>query len=201
MQWVNNHPSNCGIQDLTFETGLNGCPLVYIVFLKNEAQIFPSQLRDRNSGLTVLMESAQTAEMKINRNKNKLKNGYASIINCILKCNSASGVPLQKLKEKLKTNLMFKILKGHTPSYLQNLFSLRGTRYNFRNSEVKLNLPKPRTNFLKRRLSYSGARLWNSLPQDIRMIPLLSQFKKATNDHYNNSSDIYGNADSHTAIL
>ena len=43
-------------------------------------------------------------------------------------------------RKKLKTNLMFKILKGHTPSYLQNLFSLRGTRYNFRNSEVKLNL-------------------------------------------------------------
>jgi hypothetical protein len=77
-------------------------------------------------------------------------------------------------RKKLKTNLMFKIPKGHTPSYLQNLFSLRGTRYNFRNSEVKLNLPKPRTNFLKRSPSYSGARLWNSLPQDIRMIPLLS---------------------------
>jgi hypothetical protein len=60
-------------------------------------------------------------------------------------------------RKELKTNLMFKILKGHTPSYLQNLFSLRGTRYNFRNSEVKLNLPKPHTNFLKRSLSYSGA--------------------------------------------
>jgi hypothetical protein len=77
-------------------------------------------------------------------------------------------------RKKLKTNLTFKILKGHTPSYLQNIFSLRGTRYNFRNSEVNLNLPKPRTNFLKRSLSYSGARLWNSSPQDIRMIPLLS---------------------------
>jgi hypothetical protein len=39
-------------------------------------------------------------------------------------------------RKKLKTNLMFKILNGHTPSYLQSLFSLRGTRYNFRNSEV-----------------------------------------------------------------
>ena len=113
---------------------------------------------------------------------------------------SASGLldslQLDKLslrRKKLKINLMFKILKGHMPSYLQNLFSLRGTRYNFRNSEVKLiNLTKPSTNFLKRSLSYSRARLWNSFPEDIRMTPLLSQFKKATNDYYNNfDSAIY----------
>ncbi len=92
---------------------------------------------------------------------------YDTSASCLL-----DSMQLDKLSlrcKKLKTNLMFKIMKGHsiTPSYLQNLFSLRGKRYKFRNSEVKLNLPKPRTNFLKRSLSYSGARLWNSLPQDI----------------------------------
>jgi hypothetical protein len=43
--------------------------------------------------------------------------------------------------------------------------------------------------------------LWNSFPQDICMIPLLSQFKKATNYYYNNFSDIYGNTISCTIIL
>ena len=60
-------------------------------------------------------------------------------------------------RKKIKAKMMFKILKGDAPDYLQNLFSARGTGYNLRNSEIKLNLPKPRTNYLKRSLRYSGA--------------------------------------------
>ncbi len=67
--------------------------------------------------------------------------------------------------EKLKAGLMFKTL--NTPSYLQDMFSFRGPGYNIRNSEIRLNLPKPRRNYLKRGFCYSGAILWNSLPQDI----------------------------------
>ena len=60
---------------------------------------------------------------------------------------------------------MFKILKGNMPSYLQTLFSARNTEYNLRNNQFKRHLPKPRTNCLKRSLSYDGALLWNSLPE------------------------------------
>ena len=52
-------------------------------------------------------------------------------------------------RKKLKASVMFKALKGKTPSYLSDLFSIRGTGYNLRNSDMKLNLPKPRTNYLK----------------------------------------------------
>ena len=31
----------------------------------------------------------------------------------------------------------------------------------------KLLLPKPRTDYLKRSFSYSGAHLWNNLPEDV----------------------------------
>ena len=51
---------------------------------------------------------------------------------------------------------MFKILKGNVPSYVQTLFSLRHTEYNFRNFQYKLNLPKPQTNYVKRSLCYDG---------------------------------------------
>ena len=82
---------------------------------------------------------------------------------------------------------MFKILKGDAPDYLQNLFSARGTGYNLRNSEIKLNLPKPRTNYLKRSLSYSGALLWNSLPQYIRRLSSLNHsFNNLLNQYYCN---------------
>ena len=39
--------------------------------------------------------------------------------------------------KKSKANLMFKILNGKAPTYLQDLFSVRGTGYNIRNSEMR----------------------------------------------------------------
>ena len=56
---------------------------------------------------------------------------------------------------------MFKKIKGHSPTYLRDLFSIRSTPYNLRDSEIKLDLPKPRTNYCKRafNLGYSGALL------------------------------------------
>lgn len=88
-------------------------------------------------------------------------------------------------RKKLKAQLMFKILKGDMPLYLQSLFSIRNTEYNLRNNQFKLSLPKPRTNYLKRSLCYSGALLWNSFPEEMRSLTLFSQFKRATNDYYN----------------
>ncbi len=82
--------------------------------------------------------------------------------------------------------MMFKILKGDAPAYLQNLFSVRGTGYNLKNSEIKLNLPKPRTNYLKRSFCYNGALLWNSLPQNMRMLSSLSLFNDLLNECYCN---------------
>ena len=69
--------------------------------------------------------------------------------------------------------MMFKSLNGLAPLYLQDLFSERHTDYDFRHSfrsVLKLNLPKPRTDYLKRSFGYSGALLWNSLPENIRAI-------------------------------
>jgi hypothetical protein len=80
---------------------------------------------------------------------------------------------------------MFKILNGDAPSYLQNLFSVHGSGYNLRNSEIKLNLPNPRTNYLKRSLCYSGALLWNNLPHNIRVLRSLPLFKNSLNYYYN----------------
>ena len=40
-------------------------------------------------------------------------------------------------------------------------FERRETAYNLRNSENKLNVLSPRTNYYKNSFSYSGAILWN----------------------------------------
>ena len=70
------------------------------------------------------------------------------------------------------------------PSYLRPLFSIRNTEYNLRYNQFRLNLPKPRTNYLKRSLSYDGALLWNRLPEEIHSLTLFPHFKKAVNDYY-----------------
>jgi hypothetical protein len=72
-------------------------------------------------------------------------------------------------RNKLKIGLVFKTL-----AYLQSLFSTDSSEYDLRNSEMKLNLPKPRTNYLKRSFHYSGALLWNSLPENIRKLQSFS---------------------------
>ena len=77
---------------------------------------------------------------------------------------------------------------------LQDLSSERHTDYDMRDSLRKLNLPKPRTDYLKRSFGYSGALLWNSLPGNIRAIRSIREFKKKIN-HVLKASD------SHSAIL
>jgi len=74
-----------------------------------------------------------------------------------------------------------------SPSVLHDLFSGRHTDYDLRDCFRKLNLPKPRTDYLKRSFGYSGALLWNSLPENIKAIRSIGQFKKEINralDYY-----------------
>ena len=74
---------------------------------------------------------------------------------------------------------MFKTIHNFTPSYLCELFDLRSTGYNFRNSENALFVPKPRTNYgCKRNFSHDGVKLWNLLLQNVRAICSLTQFKR-----------------------
>ena len=82
-------------------------------------------------------------------------------------------------RKKHKAILMFKTINDLTPFYLHELFESGSTGYNLRNSEHTLFVSKPRTNYWKRSFSYSGAVLWNELPQNVRTTCSLSQFKRA----------------------
>ena len=71
--------------------------------------------------------------------------------------------------------MMLKSLNGLAPVYLHDLYSEQLTDYDLRDSFRKLNLPKPRTEYLKRSFDYSGALLWNSLPENIRATRSIGQ--------------------------
>ena len=68
-------------------------------------------------------------------------------------------------------------------------------KYQTMNQQGKLALPKPHTNYLKRSFSYSGALLWNNLPQEMRDTDSIGLFKRKVS---NRISDI---SDSHTAVM
>ena len=61
-----------------------------------------------------------------------------------------------------------KTMNDLVPEYLQSLFSQRHSAYNLRNSEGRLTMSKPSTNYLKRSFSYSGAMLWNNFPKNLK---------------------------------
>ena len=73
---------------------------------------------------------------------------------------------------------VYKILNGIAPFYMQSLFVMNQPRYS---SWRPLNLHLPRVNQTKYGLNsfrYEGAKLWNSLPEDIKSSENLITFKR-----------------------
>ena len=76
---------------------------------------------------------------------------------------------------------MYKCTKNLAPAYLCNLFAPRTSTYDLCDAKRKLLVPKSRTDYLKRSFSYSGIRLWNNLPEEVRTSTSLDLFKRSTN--------------------
>ena len=97
-------------------------------------------------------------------------------------------------RKKQKAFMMYKTINDLVPEYLQSLFSQRHSGCNLRNSEGRLSLSKPNTNYLKRSFSYSGAMLWNNLPKSLKFASSDEHFKR-------NMKKLADISDSHTAFL
>ena len=80
------------------------------------------------------------------------------------------------LKEKLMFNkavLVFKAYKNRAPPYLKQLFICS----NIRATSRYITLPKPRIDLFKTSFSFSGASLWNTIPNQIKSCSSLTSFK------------------------
>ena len=80
-------------------------------------------------------------------------------------------------QQNARATMVYKCLHGLAPEYLCSKFSKRDSVYSLRDSENKVNVPLPRTNYLKNSFSYSGAITWNNLPCEARLAESLSAFK------------------------
>ena len=74
------------------------------------------------------------------------------------------------------------------------MFTPKPLSFDLRDIRQKLYLPKPRTYYLKLIFSYSGASLWNDLPEKLFTTESLGIFKKSINNWFSESNP-------HTALI
>ena len=188
---VDKHLSSIHIENLTKKIASAICTLKRIrlfITTKTAVQVYQALIQPHFDYCCSVCDGiGETLSNKIQKLQNRAvrvitRSGYD--INASFILNNLNLDYLCLRRKKIKAGNIFKILKNDAPSYLQNLFSIRGTGCNLRNSETKVSLPKPRTNYLKLSVSYSGTVLCNSLPKNIRMLSSLPLFKKTLNQHY-----------------
>ena len=67
--------------------------------------------------------------------------------------------------------MMFKALNGQTPTYISSMFTKTAEIHN-RNlrfvDNAKLRVPFSRTTYFENSITGNGAKLWNSLPNELR---------------------------------
>ena len=67
---------------------------------------------------------------------------------------------------------MFKVRNEMVPSSISNLFERVDDLHIRETRQMQFNYlpPKPNTNFKKKSVSYRGARAWNGLPCDLKIL-------------------------------
>ena len=80
-----------------------------------------------------------------------------------------------------KLVLVYKALNGIAPEYMKEMFCHVQDVHNVNlrsASNNNLYLPRPKTEYVKRALSYDGAAMWNHLPCEVKSSTTLSSFKR-----------------------
>ena len=78
----------------------------------------------------------------------------------------------------MKAKLMYRVINGLAPQRLCEIFNKVNEIHNcnLRGSLTKLYIPKPKTEFLKKCFGYSGAKLWNQIPEKMWNSSLFNSF-------------------------
>ena len=86
---------------------------------------------------------------------------------------------LKEKRNKQKALMMFKIMNGMTPPYLEDIFTRNIGRsvYNLRISRRDLALPAVKTDYYRNSFAYTGAKVWNALPEEMKYEKSMRTFK------------------------
>ena len=74
---------------------------------------------------------------------------------------------LEERRESGRFTFMFNVKNQEAPENMAKIFS-NNEKYDLRNNGINFQLDKPKTNFLKKSINYSGAKCWNNLPNEIK---------------------------------
>ena len=77
--------------------------------------------------------------------------------------------------------LIFKAVNSMLPGYISDLFVVRNNTKCLRGTN-KLVVPRKKTNFGLKSTTFIGAKLWNSLPDELRSTIVLKEFKNAVRE-------------------
>ena len=100
------------------------------------------------------------------------------------KLNKIGILNLHKQLDYNKGVFMYRALTNSAPVYISSLYKAphSSSRNNY------LQLPKPRIDFFKTSMAFSGALFWNSLPVHLRSRHSLSSFKRNLREHLNTTA-------------
>ena len=116
-----------------------------------------------NEGLSDHLQQLQNRAARLIMN---LKNEHGQ---SVIARKSLGWITLKERRTQIKAKLMYKIINGLAPQRLCEIFNKVNEihNYNLRGSLTRLYIPKPKTEFLKDSFGYSGAKLWNQIPEEI----------------------------------
>ena len=104
-------------------------------------------------------------------------------VNDLEALNTLGWETLEVERVKSKAKQMYKVLHDMTPNCLLGIFTYKSEilDHNLRGSLTSLQLPFLKTESLKKSVSYSGAKVWNSLPsRECQSLPI---FKSKIDAH------------------
>ena len=103
-------------------------------------------------------------------------NDYSSTHHDLLKTANTEHLHVKRIKEMACK--VFKIVNNITPSFIQNLIMLKCSQYSMRKNNTAV---VPRANTYKYGLKsfvHDGARIWNSLPNEMRKTVNYVEFRR-----------------------
>ncbi len=87
-----------------------------------------------------------------------------------------------------KCILMYKCLNNLTPCYLTDLFQTNNSIHQYRTRGTRhsnnLHVDKSELEYYNRSFTITGAKLWNSLPQNVKDMPTLFSFKHSCKTYF-----------------
>lgn len=124
------------------------------------------------------------AETHLRRLNSLLKRGIRIILpnsslSMLEKQSKLNILSLQSLLDFNKYLIMYKVKNNLAPLYLSDFLTPAISRY----GSTNYILPRTRIDLFKTSFAFSGASLWNSLPDNIKTCSTLSTFKSSVRKH------------------